>query len=117
MKYYKISEEELDNLVNKVLNTEADEYHSAEFVTKTGTDKAILLITGHYNTASRTYEFEEIKNGLDISKLEGAVWHGCPKTHAHTEFSELKFKGDGMFISGFCLHCEEEMVRLSEKKE
>lgn len=114
MKYYKISEEELKKLIDKVLNNPVeDEYHDAGFIPETG----VLAIAKYYPKGNVTIQFEELKEGLDISKLEGAVWHGCPKTHAHTEFSELKFKGDGMFISGFCLHCEEEMVRLDVKKE
>lgn len=115
MKYYKISENELKKLINVLDNNPTDKYHDAEFHDESN----VLTITGHYGVGFnfKHVQFEELKEGLDINKLEGAIWHGCPKTHAHTEFTELKFKGDGMFISGFCLHCEEEMVRLSEKKK
>ncbi len=60
MKYYKISEEELKKLMNKILdNIHVDEYHDAEFNAETG----ILSITGYYGVSNTAIQFEEIKDG------------------------------------------------------
>lgn len=59
MKYYKISEQELNKLINEILdNIHEDEYHEAKFNAETG----ILSITGHYGVSNTTIQFEEIKD-------------------------------------------------------
>lgn len=120
MKYFKISEEELNKLVNGTLsNEEDDEYHSAQFNSETG----VLEIEGFYGVRDNTIQFEELKQGIiNINDCEFVVWHHCI-SNEHQEFCNIKFKSSMdndkvlSFISGFCATCEDEMIRIGNKKK